>query len=126
MCRILVLTLFIFCFVLGNCKVKKTISVKNFKTCLNEFNLTNYNLLKEIHEDAITNNLCLDYSGVDTIKLEIPANATPIPIPHSINFKKAVFLIRNNNKDVCIFEYSNPLTPIELNKFFFAKTDRLI
>lgn len=123
--KILVLIILVICNTQVYGKVKKSLSIKDFKTTLCEFNASNYFTLKEFHEQAIALGFDLDYSGLDTVKLEIPANAAPIPIPNSINFQNVVFLVKNKNKDFYLFKFCNDLTPIEICKECLKKNKGL-
>lgn len=92
-----------------------TIKVRDVKADFTHFSYSNYDMLRKIHEQAIFEGKSIDYSGIDTIKIDIPASAVPLPLPMNIDFDNVTFIVNNDAKDVTLFEYSNKLTPIKIN-----------
>ncbi|MDE7431243.1 MAG: hypothetical protein K2N34_04935, partial [Lachnospiraceae bacterium] len=52
-----------------------------------------------------------------------PKTATSIPIPDIIDFKNVVFIVNNKQKNFSLFELSQELVPIEIDKDIFIKSD---
>ena len=54
-----------------------------------------YNILFEAHVRALEKGAQVDYSGIDTLRLEIPKKAKSIPLGYKTDFKGAVFIVNN-------------------------------
>lgn len=54
-----------------------------------------YNILFEAHVKALEKGAQVDYSGIDTLRLEIPKNAKSIPLGYKTDFKGTVFIVNN-------------------------------
>ncbi len=96
--------------------IAENIYIKDIDADFSNFNSSNYEKLYNAHLKAIDEKLIIDYEGVDTIKLDISTSARPIPIPNVIDFKNVVLIVNNIHKDLTLFEYSNVLYPIEIDK----------
>lgn len=54
-----------------------------------------YNILYEAHVRALEKGAQVDYSGIDTLRLEIPKKAKSIPLGYKTDFKGTVFIVNN-------------------------------
>lgn len=54
-----------------------------------------YNILYEAHVRALEKGAQVDYSGIDTLRLDIPKNAKSIPLGNKTDFKGTVFIVNN-------------------------------
>lgn len=75
-----------------------------------------YSILYRVHVLAINNNWDIDYSGLNVINLEIPAQAKSIPLPLQTDFKGVVFNVVNKEKDTYLFSLTSTSMPISFNK----------
>lgn len=75
-----------------------------------------YWVLYNAHSAAVAEGKVVDYTGVDTLRIEIPKNAKSIPLTSNNDFKGAVFYVTNKSKDMFLFEYENESRPIIVSK----------
>ena len=73
---------------------------------------TRYRLLRQAHVQALANGDTLSYKGIDTLRLEIPTGAEPIPLGLYNDFANAVFIVRNNTADLFLFSRTHIMQPI--------------
>lgn len=71
-----------------------------------------YNALLKAHSAALKLGVNVDYTGIDTLKLEIPQKPIRIPLTAYNDFKGCVFIINNTSKDTYLFEKITEGTPI--------------
>ena len=69
-----------------------------------------YKVLYATHIAAIERGVSVNYRGIKTINLSIPADAKAIPLPSSCDFKGVVFNVSNNSKNICLFTISSKIT----------------
>lgn len=74
-----------------------------------------YNVLLKTHKQAIEKGLRVDYSGLRSIDITIPENATSIPLGQVNDFSDVVFNVTNNAKDVYLFSYVNRAIAISVS-----------
>ena len=82
-----------------------------------------YYVLLKSHSVALKEGVNVDYSGIDTIKLEIPEKPTRIPLTKDNDFKGCVIVIKNTSKDTYLFDKKITGTPIEFDKRLIDKGD---
>lgn len=82
-----------------------------------------YQVLLETHRAAVKSGVNVDYTGIDTIKLEIPEKTSPIPLTHYNDFKGCVFVVKNTSKKCYLFERRVEGMPISINKRLIDKGD---
>lgn len=71
-----------------------------------------FRLLRQAHLDALDAGTTVSYQGIDTLRLDIPPGAQPIPLgPHN-DFCHTVIQVRNTNSDIFLFQLAPPLLPI--------------
>lgn len=104
----------------------KTIKIKDIGLRLHEFSIENFEILRKAHLQAMAENLKIDYSGVDTIRLLVPSDASSIPLSYDMDFKGVVFIVKNNNKNFYLFKYSKDLIPIEIDKKIIGKSNMIM
>lgn len=75
-----------------------------------------YWVLYNAHKTAFDHGKTVDYTGIDTLRIEIPKNAKSIPLTSSNDFNGVVFLVTNKSKDLFLFEYENESKPITISK----------
>ena len=73
-----------------------------------------FNILKKAHTDAVSFGRDVDYSGVGRVDLEIPANASTIPLRENTDFKGAVFHVVNTSKKLYLFTLSLARKPVKV------------
>lgn len=83
-----------------------------------------YWVLYNTHVDAIQHNTTVDYSGLNTIDLEIPSNAKSIPLSNKTDFCGITLNVKNTKKDnFVLFILSNKATEINVDKKCFTSYD---
>lgn len=75
-----------------------------------------YQVLLETHRAAVKSGVNVDYSGIDTIRLEIPAKPSLIPLTQFNDFKGCVFLVKNTQKACYLFGCRNESEAILIDK----------
>ena len=75
-----------------------------------------YNVLLKTHQAAVSGGVNVDYSGIDTIKLEIPAKAEQIPLTYYNDFNGCVFVIKNTARHFYLFKFLNEGRSIKIDK----------
>lgn len=73
-----------------------------------------YKVLYETHQKANEKGLTVDYKGLDTIRLTIPAWAEPISIKKDCNFHGVVFVVENKTKELYLFSIRNEAKAVEV------------
>ena len=75
-----------------------------------------YEALLKAHKAAQELRVNVDYTGIDTIRLEIPRNPTRIPLTAYNDFNGCVFVINNTSKVTYLFEKVIEGTPVAVDK----------
>lgn len=75
-----------------------------------------YQVLQKTHKVAASTGVNVDYTGIDTIAIEIPHNAPKILLTQYNDFKGCVFLVKNQSNICYLFYYSAKSTPISVDK----------
>lgn len=75
-----------------------------------------YQVLLKTHKAAIAAGVNVDYTGIDTIEIEIPLKPGRIPLTHYNDFKGCVFIVKNIAKDCWLFNIEEKGTPIVVGK----------
>lgn len=89
-----------------------------------------YWLLQKTHEQATQTGVEVDYSGVDSLSIEIPKNAVSINLHKSCNFKGLKLRIVNKSKNIDLFTLINQpasikLTPAQIDATSFKDVPEL-
>lgn len=75
-----------------------------------------YWALYNTHQKAILEGKTVDYTGIDTIFIEIPYNAKSIPLTEDNNYAGVKIAVKNKSKDFFLFGYENKHYPIKVSK----------
>lgn len=75
-----------------------------------------YQVLYETHAAAVKAGVDVDYSGIETISIEIPENAKRIPLARNSDFKGCVFVVKNTVKNHRLFNYVGKELPLSIGK----------
>lgn len=82
-----------------------------------------YQVLLKTHQAAVAAGVNVDYTGIYTICLEIPANPKRIPLTQYNDFKGCVFVVKNTTKKCWLFDHRVEGTPITVDKGLIDKGD---
>lgn len=66
-----------------------------------------YECLLACHKDAVKKNVAISYAGIESLEIEIPANAEPIPLPDKVVFSGVQINVLNTQKDMALFVKTN-------------------
>lgn len=75
-----------------------------------------YQVLLNTYKAAATAGVHVDYTGIDTIQIEIPAKSSPIPLTRYNDFKDCVFVVKNISRNCYLFNIEEKDTPIIIDK----------
>lgn len=75
-----------------------------------------YQVLLETHRAAIKAGVNVDYTGIDTIRLEIPQKSKRIPLTLYNDFKGCVIVIKNTVKNSWLFGIEEEESPVMVSK----------
>lgn len=75
-----------------------------------------YAVLLKTHQAAVKSGVDVDYTGIDTIKLEIPPKPLRIPLTRYNDFKGCVIVLKNTVKKCWLFGTEEKATPIDVPK----------
>jgi hypothetical protein len=75
-----------------------------------------YSVLLKTHQAAVKSGVNVDYTGIDTIKLEIPAKPLCIPLTRYNDFKGCVIIVKNTSKNCWLFGSKEKDTPVDVSK----------
>ena len=75
---------------------------------------TRFHALWQLHSKALENGMTVSYRGVDTLRLDIPADAQSIPLGSLNDFAGTVLVVRNNSHHLFLFSHqpANGLSPL--------------
>ena len=71
-----------------------------------------YHIFRQAHLQALTNGQTLDYSGIDTLHIAIPAGAKPIPLAPRNDFANLVIVVKNTVANLVLFSRTPAVQPI--------------
>lgn len=75
-----------------------------------------YRVLYKAHSDAIKQCQKITYKGIRSIDLIVPKDARPIPLPDKTEFCGVKIYVKNDTKDMFLFERSNPYMDVDVTK----------
>lgn len=75
-----------------------------------------YQVLYNTHVAALKAGVPVDYSGIDTLTIEITASSQRIPLGKTTDFKGLRLTVRNKSKLCYLFERQQPATSITIDK----------
>lgn len=95
---------------------KKDISLYDFGLTSAKNGVERYQVLYMAHQAANKSGVNVDYSGINTIEIEIPAKAVSIPLTQYNDFKGCVFVIKNISENFYLFDRKKEETSITIDK----------
>ena len=75
-----------------------------------------YQVLLKTHQAAVAAGVNVDYTGIDTIEIEIPVNSERIPLTRYNDFKGCVFKVKNTSGNCWLFNIEEKGTRIFVGK----------
>ncbi len=82
----------------------------------NKTGVERYWTLYKTHMEALRLNTTVDYEGIDSLEIEIPADAKSIPLGYETDFKGLVITVLNNSKDIPLFSRINKVHGVDVPK----------
>lgn len=82
-----------------------------------------YEVLLKTHKAAVAAGVNVDYSGIDSVDIEIPPSFKRIPLTQYNDFKGCVLNIRNTSKKVWLFYIAREETAVSVDKRLIDKGD---
>ena len=118
--RLLIISLFLLTFSTAFAKGLSPLmmGLKKAKTGIDR-----YWVLYNTHLEAAQKGLQVDYSGIDSLIIEIPNNARPIPIKSTCDFRGLRLQIVNKEKDMFLFGISHETSLINVEKVMIDNGD---
>lgn len=95
---------------------KRDLSPYDFGLAKAKTGTERYDVLLRTHQAAVAAGVNVDYSGIDTIRLEIPAKPSRIPLTQYNDFKGCVLEVSNNSCKSFLFGYSAEEVPVMVSK----------
>ena len=74
-----------------------------------------YRILLRCHQDAVKIGAIINYKGIDTIKINIPDDAVPIPIAKQTDFSGVTLIVNNSTKRMPLFKLYNSIERIDVD-----------
>ena len=106
---------------------KKDVSPYDFGLGKAKTGVERYQVLLKTHQAAVAAGVNVDYSGIDSLDIEIPEKFKRIPLTQYNDFKSCVLNIRNKTKKVCLFYLAREEKAVSVDKKLIDKGDfRLI
>lgn len=104
-------------------KGKKDVSPFDFGFGKAKSGIERYEVLLKTHMAAVASGMNVDYTGIDTVKLEIPKKSLRIPLTQYNDFKGCVFVVKNTSKKCWLFDHRVEGEPITIDKRLIDKGD---
>lgn len=82
---------------------KRDISPLDYGLRMAKTGVERYEVLRKTHQAAVNMGVNVDYGGIKTIKIDIPENASPIPLTRYNDFKGCVIEVKNTMKSNYLF-----------------------
>ncbi len=73
-----------------------------------------YEALYRCHNDAIKMCARISYSGIDTLRLEIPKDFKPIPLTSDVDFAGVTIIVDNKQKECSLFTLTEDLQRVDV------------
>lgn len=90
----------------------KTISPLSYGIMEAKTGVDRFNALAACHKEARLKGYSVDYSGIDTLFLDIPKEGDPISLSNNTNFAGVVFVVKNQERIFTLFRLRDYLEPI--------------
>ena len=95
---------------------KRDVSPYEFGLAEAKSGIERYQVLLKTHQNAVSAGVNVDYSGIDSLYIEIPKGFKEIPLTQYNDFKGCVLSVKNSTKNCCLFSTSREETSINLSK----------
>ena len=95
---------------------KKDISPNDFGLSTVKTETERYQVLLQTHQAAVAAGVNVDYSGIDTIRIEIPDRPVRIPLTRYNDFKGCVIVVKNTAKNCWLFGIEEEETSVTISK----------
>ena len=82
-----------------------------------------YTALLRAHNAAVSAGVDVDYTGIDSLYIEVPHGAPTIPLTRHNDFKGCTFFVLNREKDNALFGMTQPTPRIALDKALVDQGD---
>lgn len=92
----------------------KVVNPLNYGLLKTNSPIENFYILQRCHTDALKNGCSISYTGVDTLYIEIPKDAEPLPLTKDVDFANATIIVDNKQKDCFLFRMTSQMTPIDI------------
>lgn len=102
---------------------KKDVSPFEFGFGKAKTGIERYEVLLKTHKAAVAAGVNVDYTGIGTIKLEIPKKSSRLPLTQYNDFKGCVFVVKNTSKKCWLFDRRVEGLPIAIDKRLIDKGD---
>lgn len=97
-------------------QAQDTISPLNFGLREAQNGQERFAALARAHKAAAEKDLPISYRGIDTLRLEIPSDAEPLPLTHEADFGGVVLIVKNNSKDLFLYSRIKYAEEIEISR----------
>ena len=101
----------------------QTISPRDFGLDQAKTGTERYAVLLRAHRSAVAQGRAISYVGIDSLQIEIPSGVDPIPLPDVTDFAGVVLTVRNTARSGFLFQMSQELKPLDLDRSVVAKWD---
>ena len=78
-----------------------------------------YDVLYRTHTAALKDSVGVDYTGIDSLKIEVPTNARPIPLTPYTDFSGLVLTVRNTYKTLFLLNWWGQHRPSMLRRTYW-------
>ncbi|MBR5018599.1 MAG: hypothetical protein IKX53_03055 [Bacteroidales bacterium] len=82
-----------------------------------------YAVLLRAHQSALAQGRPVSYAGIDSLEIDIPSSADPIPLPDVTDFAGLVLTVRNTVRSGFLFQMSQELRTLDLDREVVAQWD---
>lgn len=82
-----------------------------------------YAVLMRAHRSAFVQGRPVSYAGIDSLEIEVPTGSDPIPLSDETDFAGLVLTVHNTSRSGFLFQMSQELRALELDRDLVAKWD---
>ena len=104
-------------------ELKKAVSPYDFGLRSAKTGVERYQVLLKTHQAAVSSGVNVDYSGIDSLDIEVPADFKRIPLTQHNDFKGCVLTVKNTSGKGWLFYTSQKEIPVEVDKRLIDKGD---
>ena len=102
---------------------KRDVSPYDFGLAEAKTGIERYQVLRKAHIAAVSAGVNVDYSGIDSLNIEIPADFKRIPLTQYNDFKGCVLTVKNTSSKGWLFYVAQKETAIKVDKKLIDKGD---